>query len=262
MRAHRSRFSLHTSGPGVDQAVGEGQQLGCIEGRARQHDRRALDDRLRRERHGGGVAVDRLVLERREHGRRVHGSDAHVLLDVEAAAIDDIALPGVHDAADALDADGLAFEGLGAIHRRGLVRDAGCVRHVLAQDQLDQRPVDHVGDGEELLSLRCRPQEYRAGAEGELGAAGQNRVGRCHADQVARVHLEPLLLEEARVLGHEVGRERESESRNRKDDFRLLRLSRGGTEPNGQCRGRSTANLFAHLNISSSRTIVAALELL
>ena len=78
----------------------------------------AVHDRLRGEGQRGGVAVDRLVLERGQHGGRIHRRDADVLLDVEAAAVRDQPLPGVDDAADALDADGLALQRLGALGDR------------------------------------------------------------------------------------------------------------------------------------------------
>ena len=75
-----------------------------------------------------------------------------------------------------------------------VVGDPGRLRHVLAQHHLDQRPVDQVGDGEEPLALRGGAQEHRAGAHGEVGAAGQHRVGRADADELRWVTLRPSFL--------------------------------------------------------------------
>ena len=74
----------------------------------------------------------------------------------------DQALPGMHDAADALDRDGLALHRLGALGERRLVGDPGRLGDVLAQHQLDQRPVDQVGDRVHALPLRGGAQEHRA----------------------------------------------------------------------------------------------------
>jgi hypothetical protein len=51
----------------------------------------------------------------------------------------------MHDAADALDGDGLAFQRLGRVRERCLLGDAGSVGDILAQHQFDQRLVDQVG---------------------------------------------------------------------------------------------------------------------
>ena len=164
-------------GTGVDEAVGEREEIGRIAHRARQHHGAAFDHGLGGEGERGGVAVDGLGLQRRQHRGGVHRRNTHVLLDVEPAAVGDQALPGMHDAADTLDADGLATSALaraasGAPRRRP--RHGG----VLAQHQLDQRLVDEIGDGVEPLPLRRRAQEHGAGADGEVGAAGDHRVDR------------------------------------------------------------------------------------
>ncbi len=168
---------------------------------------------------------------------RVHRRDADVLLDVEAAAAGDEALPGVHDAADALDGDGLALQRLGAVGERRLVGDAGGVGDVLAQHQLDQRPVDQVGDGEQPLPRRGRPQEHRPGADGEVGAARDHRVGRGDADQDAVRDLQPLLLVESGVLGDEGRAEGQRRGRQRHQDLDILRLARQWEAAQRRARG-------------------------
>ena len=262
-RHARALFALVPAGfgPRVDQAVGERKQVGRIADAARQHDGAAVHDRLRGERQRGGVAVDRLVLQRRQHGGRIHRRDAHVLLDVEAAAVGDQPLPGMHDAADALDADGLALHRLGALGERRLVGDPGGVGDVLAQHQLDQRPVDQVGDCQQPLALRGGAQEHRPGAHGEIRAAGDHGVDRAHADDVAMGDLQAFLLVEARILGDEGRAERQRRGRQRHHDLHVLAAARRGAEPNriptdigatriglpstGQCS-------LCHLNMASS----------
>ena len=54
------------------------------------------------------VAVDRLGLQRRKHRRADPSARCARPFDIESAAVRDQSLPRVHDAADALDADGLA----------------------------------------------------------------------------------------------------------------------------------------------------------
>ena len=201
---------------------------------------------LRGERQRGGEAVDRLGFHRRQHAGRIHRRDADVLLDIEAAAADDQPLPGMHDAADALDGDGLAFEHLGALGERCFLGDAGGIGHVLAQHQFDQRTVDQVGNGEHPLPGRGRPQEHRPGADGEVGAAGDHRVGRAHADQRPGRDLEALLLIESGVLGDERRAEGERRGRQRQENVDFLRMSGGGNQPNNHCEGRRPMSVFEH----------------
>ena len=146
------------------------------------------------------------------------------------------ALPGMHDAADALDRDGLAFHRPGALDERGLVVDPGGLRDVLAQHQFDQRPVDQIGDGIHALTLRGRAQEHRPGSHGEVGAAGEHGIDRADADDIAHADLQPLALVEARIFGQEWRAERQRRSRQRQNDVDLLCfvlcLADRGTKPN------------------------------
>ncbi len=230
----RAFFAVVPAGFGtrVDEAVVERKQIGRVADAARQHDGAAVHDGLRGEGERGGVAVDRLVLQRGQHGRRVHRRDADVLLDVEAAAVCDQPLPGVDDAADALDADGLAFHRLGALGDRRALGDPGGVGDVLAQHQFDQRTVDEIGDCQQPLALRGRPQEDRPGAHGKIGAAGDHGVDRAHAHDVAMGDLETFFLVEAGILGDEGRAEGQRRGRQRHHDLHVLAAARGGAEPN------------------------------
>ena len=126
------------------------------------------------------------------------------------------------------------------------VGDAGGVGDVLAQHQLDQRPVDQVGDGEQPLPRRRGPQEHRPGADGEVGAAGDHRIGRADADQGAVRDLEAFLLVESGILGDERRAEGERRGRQRQENVDILRMSGGGNEPNGDREGRRPMSVFEH----------------
>ena len=143
----------------------------------------------------------------------------------------DQALPGMHDVADALDRDGLALHRLGALGERRLVGDAGRLGDVLAQHQLDQRPVDQVGDRVHPLPLCGGAQEHRPGSHGEVRAAGENGVDRADPDDVAHADLQPLALEVPCILGEERRAECQRRGRQRQNDADS-RLAGRGTKPN------------------------------
>src|SRR6266567_5830348 len=250
-------------GPRINQPVGEWCEVGGIARRRRQHDGTALHDRLRGERHRGGIAIDRLVLECGQHRGRVHRRDAHVLLEIEPAAACHQPLPGMHDAPHALDRDGLAFHRPGAFGEWHLVGDPGGIRDILAQHQLDQWPVDHIDDREQPLALRRGAQEHRTRTHGKVRAAGDHRVDRSDADDIANADAQAFLLEEARILRNERRTEGECRGRQRQHDVDILSfvfsLALRGTKPNhnAECQ-RNLPKAFVH-GASSTYHLVKSL---
>ena len=104
------------------------------------------------------------------------------------------------------------------------------VGDVLPQHQLDQRAVDEVGDGEKTLALRGGAQKYRAGADGEIRAAGDDGIDRGDADQIAVGDLQAFRFIETRVFGDEGCGKRKRRSWQRNNTFDFLCAGRGGQQ--------------------------------
>jgi hypothetical protein len=135
-----------------------------------------------------------------------------------------------------------------ALLDRHALLDADLLGDVLAYHDLHHRPLDHVGDREEALALRGGAQEDRTGGKGEVRAAREHRVRRGDADEIAEADVEPLLLEEAHVLGDKHGRkgQRLRRQRHRHVDVLAPRRSRRDSEQRERRQENSQAPEHLH----------------
>ena len=129
------------------------------------------------------------------------------------------------DGVDGIDRDRAGAQDLRAPLERRLGIEAGRRGDLLAQDDLDDRPVERADDAEQPLAARGGARERGPRDLRKVRAAGNHRVGGADAGDHHALEVQPVLGEQAQIFRQIAGREGERDIGHRQ--HHVLRAAAG-----------------------------------